>query len=71
MVTHEKHFADVDVIIDDRNKFLESFKDKPEVIKIKVKTMFTQDTDLTVSLDLETNDWKKIGEFISDLSKGE
>jgi len=67
IVTHEKHFADVDVIIDDRNKFLESFKYKPEVIKIKIKTPFTQDADLSVSLDLETSDWNKIGEFINDL----
>ena len=69
IVTHEKHFADVDVIIDDRNKFLESFKYKPEVIKIKIKTPYTQDVDLSVSLDLETNDWNKIGEFINELSE--
>ena len=69
LVTHEKHFADVDIIIDDRNRFLEAFKNKPEVIKIKIKTPYSQDVDLSVSLDLETNDWNKIGEFINDLGE--
>ena len=48
---------------------LEQFKDKPEVIKIKIKTPFTQDVDLSVSLDLETNDWNKIGQFINELGE--
>ena len=69
LVTHEKHFADVDIIIDDRNRFLEAFKNKPEVIKIKIETPYSQDVGLSVSLDLETNDWNKIGEFINELGE--
>ena len=69
LVTHEKHFADVDIIIDDRNRFLEAFKNKPEVIKIKIATPYSQDVDLSISLDLETNDWNKIGQFINELGE--
>lgn len=60
--TKEKHFVNVDVMIDDRNVFLNSFNDK--VIKIKFDTKFTQCEDLKVSLDFHSNKWEDIKEFL-------
>ena len=65
LATKEKHFVNVDVMIDDRNLFLNSFGDN--VVKIKFDTPFTQCAELKVSLDFHSNNWYKIGEFLEDV----
>ena len=65
LATKEKHFVNVDVMIDDRNVFLNSFSDK--VIKIKFDTPFTQCEDLEISLDFHSNSWHDIGNFLEDV----
>jgi len=67
LATREKHFADIDVLIDDRNKFHNLFKNKPEVIKILFDTPYTQDEELEVSIDLRTKDWYDIGKFLKEV----
>jgi 5'(3')-deoxyribonucleotidase len=64
LATKEKHFANVDVMIDDRNVFLNKFDDK--VIKIKFDTPYSQCEELKISLDLCTDDWYSIGEFLEE-----
>lgn len=56
----------VDVMIEDRNKFLNQFSD--EVIKIKMKTRYTQDEPARINYDLETNNWNEIKDFILDMA---
>ncbi len=56
----------IDVIIDDRNEFLNQFG--PEVIKIKFKTPYDQSEELRVSLDLESDDWNVIKDFVLDIA---
>lgn len=68
IATKEKWAVLGDVVIEDRNCFLNQFSGRLECLKIKIATPYTQDVALSVSLDLETNDWKKIGKFINDLS---
>lgn len=63
--TKEKHFANVDIMIDDRNCFLSRFDD--EVIKIKFDTQFSQCEDLKVSLDFHSNKWEDIGKFLDEV----
>lgn len=41
-----KASVDVDIFIDDRNKYLNQFKDKKDTILIKVVTPYTQDEEL-------------------------
>lgn len=65
IATKEKNFVNVDVMIDDRNTFLNSFDD--EVIKIKFETPYSQCQDLKVSLDLETNCWYAINKFLDEV----
>lgn len=65
LATKEKHFANVDVMIDDRNIFLNKFDDK--VIKIKFDTPYSQCEELKISLDLCTDDWYNIGQFLEDV----
>lgn len=67
IATKEKGFlsGSVDVMIEDRNKFLNQFSD--EVIKIKVQTRFKQDEPPRVAYDLVTNNWLEIKNFILDL----
>ena len=62
LATKEKHFVNVDVMIDDRNIFLNSFGDK--VIKIKLDTPYSQCEDLKTSLDFHSNNWHDIGNFL-------
>ena len=57
-----------DLVIDDRNYFLNQFSNRQECLKIKIETPYSQDVGLSVSLDLETNDWNKIGQFINELN---
>lgn len=64
--TKNKAGLKLDVIIDDRNEFLNQFG--PEVIKIKFKTPYDQSEELKVSIDLETDNWDEIRDFIMDLS---
>lgn len=65
LATKEKHFANVDVMVDDRNVFLNSFNDK--VIKIKFDTPYSQDEPLRVSVDLCTDNWYEIGKFLDEV----
>lgn len=65
LATKEKHFVNVDVMIDDRNTFLNSFDDK--VIKIKFNTPFTQCEELKTSLDFQSDNWYDIGKFLDDV----
>ena len=65
LATKEKHFVNVDVMIDDRNVFLNSFGDK--VIKIKFDTPFSQCEDLKTSLDFHSNNWHNIGKFLEEV----
>ena len=65
LATKEKHFVNVDVMIDDRNVFLNSFSDK--VIKIKFHTPYTQCEDLEVSLDFHSNNWQSIGKVLEEV----
>ena len=65
--TNRKDMVDVDVMIDDRHNFLNQFKNKPNVIKIKIASKYTQDEPLGVSLDLETNDWEDILAYIEEV----
>ncbi len=65
IATKEKHFVNVDIMIDDRNVFFNSFGEK--VIKIKFDTPFSQCENLEVSLDFHSNNWYKIGEFLEEV----
>lgn len=63
--THEKHFSKVDLIVDDRNKFLNQFTDAT-VPKIKFDSIYTQDEELKVSVDLKTDNWYAIHNYIKE-----
>lgn len=67
LATKEKHYADIDFIFDDRNNFLNLFKNKPDVVKIKFKTPYSQDEELNVSIDLCSSDWQDISKFVRSL----
>lgn len=67
LATREKWAVSGDVVIDDRHEFLSQFADRKECIKIKYTTPFSQDCELNCSVDLETNDWYKIEEFLEDV----
>lgn len=64
LATREKQFAKVDVIIDDRNIFLNSVDSG--VLLIKIDTPYTQDEELKVSVDLCTSNWYDIYEFLQE-----
>lgn len=64
LATREKRFAKIDVLIDDRNIFLNSVDSG--VLKIKIDTPYTQDEELKVSLDLCTSNWYDIYEFLQE-----
>lgn len=67
IATKEKGFlsGSVEVMIDDRNKFLNQFSD--DVIKIKIDTRYTQEEEPRVQYDLVTSNWKSIQDFVLDL----
>ena len=65
--TDRKDLVHIDVMIDDRNNFLNLFKDLPEVLKIKIWTRYTQEEPLQVSIDLESEYWNEILEFIKEV----
>lgn len=62
--TKNKGLLAVDVIIDDRNSFLNQFGD--HVLKIKFDTPYSQDEELIGKPDLVTGDWAVIKEFLLD-----
>ncbi|UYL84910.1 hypothetical protein pEaSNUABM56_00209 [Erwinia phage pEa_SNUABM_56] len=64
--TKNKGMLKVDVIIDDRNSFLNQFGG--DVIKIKFDTPYSQDEGLIGTPDLVTADWTVIKDFILDLA---
>lgn len=64
--TKNKSMIAVDVIIDDRNAFLNQFGN--DVIKIKFDTPYSQDEELIATPDLVTSDWSVIKDFILDLA---
>jgi 5'(3')-deoxyribonucleotidase len=63
--THEKHFSKFDILIDDRNKFLNQVTNL-KIPKIKYSSIYTQCEELKVSVDLETNNWYNIGNYIKE-----
>lgn len=56
IATQEKGFVKADLVIDDRNKFLNMFDE--DVLKFKRLTPFDQDEELKVKIDYEFTDWK-------------
>jgi len=60
--TKNKSMLRVDVIIDDRNSFLNQFPD--DVIKIKFATPYDQDEPLRSPPALETDNWLEIRDFL-------
>lgn len=64
--TKNKGMIKVDVIIDDRNSFLNQFGD--DVIKIKFDTPYDQDEELRSVPDLVTGHWSVIGDFLLDIA---
>lgn len=64
--TKNKGMIKVDVIIDDRNSFLNQFGD--DVIKIKFDTPYDQDEELIGTVDLVTGDWTVIKDFLLDIA---
>lgn len=65
--TKQKSGVRVDCMIDDRNSNLNLFKGQDEVVKIKFETMYTQDTELEVSLDLCIDNWYDVKKFLEGL----
>lgn len=64
IATKEKGYVAADIVIDDRNKYLNQFHD--EVLKVKFLTACEQDEKLRQLPDLISNDWVDIGNFIED-----
>lgn len=69
IATKEKGFlsGSIDVMIDDRNKFLNQFF--WETVKIKFETPYTQCEQDIKYYDLKTKHWKEIKEFVLDYFK--
>ena len=67
VATKEKKFIKCDVIVDDRNDFLNQV-DNSKVELIKFKTPFEQHETLKHSVLTETNDWFKIKELIEEIA---
>lgn len=61
VVTKEKHRVNADIIIDDRNEFLQQFLDKGKTA-IRIHTPYTQHTDVDEEhmLFKECEDWKAV-----------
>lgn len=66
--TEEKGALNIDVMIDDRHNFLNQFLMQKNVIKILMKTPYTQDQALLLDPDLHTDSWELIRDFIIDVS---
>lgn len=67
LATREKWAVSGDVIIDDRHEFLNQFKDRKDCLKVKFYTPFSQCEDLKVSLDLHSDSWYDIGNFLNEV----
>jgi 5'(3')-deoxyribonucleotidase len=65
--TKQKSGVRVDCMIDDRNSNLNQFHGQDEVIKIKFDTPYSQCEELKISLDLCTDNWYSIGEFLDGM----
>ena len=65
--TKQKAGVRVDCMIDDRNSNLNLFKGQDKVVKIKFNTPYSQCEDLKISLDLCTDSWYDIGDFIDEV----
>ena len=63
IATQEKHYVNCDVFIDDRHNHLNSMD---TYCKIKFDTVYEQDVELA-HVDLISNDWVEIEEFINKL----
>lgn len=60
--TKNKGSINVNLMIDDRNDYLNQFK--PDVVKILFSTPYEQFEDLESLPDLVTSDWKSIADYI-------
>lgn len=67
VATKEKKFIKCDIIVDDRNDFLNRM-DNSKVELIKFKTPFEQHETLKNPVLAETNDWFKIKEIIEEIA---
>lgn len=65
--TKQKAGGRVDCMIDDRVSNLKQFKDQFDVIKVLFKTPYTQDCEVDFSIDLHSNNWYDIGEFLDEI----
>jgi 5'(3')-deoxyribonucleotidase len=63
--TKEKGFLRSDLVIDDRNFYLNQFTD-PKCLKIQFDTPHDQDQSLKVSLDLKSSCWYEIEDWAID-----
>ena len=64
--THEKGTSlKADLAIDDRVSFINQFDAK--VLKVVMKTPYTQDEELKHKPDLHTYRWSEISDFITDM----
>lgn len=52
-------------LIDDRNSFLNQVGD--ETLRIRYKTIYDQDAELANPLDMDSNNWHEIADFILDM----
>ena len=62
--TNDKGKYDVDIMIDDRNEYLNQFADKPNTILIKYDTKYKQTEKLIRGDVILSGDWKWISSFI-------
>lgn len=66
LLTKEKGYIAADIVVDDRNKFLNQFT-SPETLRVKIETPFDQDEELNVSLDLTMNSWYNFKQWLKDI----
>lgn len=52
-------------LIDDRNSFLNQTAE--DVLRIRFKTVYDQDAELSQPLDMDSNDWSEIADFVIDM----
>lgn len=66
LLTKEKGYIKADIVVDDRNKFLNQFSSN-DTLKVKFDTPCDQDERLNVSLDLVTDSWHNIRHWLKEL----
>lgn len=71
--TPDKGKYDVDIMIDDRNEYLNQFKDKSDTILIKFDTKYKQEVPLIRDDVIVTDKWNHIKELVmkESLKRGE